>query len=135
MIVFRPYKIGYETAILEQSSLFKTIKTYYPINRVRIISEHVYDNKPYHYIVRVAGTTDEYEVSHWDLDFSKDLIESRTFTLAENVCPGVVVKSLDDGELYMMKEGRKTTNGLELDGMVEIMVQPDMLILVESMMR
>jgi hypothetical protein len=134
---FKPYQVGYETTILEHSKWAETIRTYYPMNKVVIIAEHVHDNKPYHYVVRPVGTTDQLKVLHWDLDFDRELIESRTFTMVKDVLPGVVIKNIRDGSLHMIREECVTAAGLRFDPneMVEVMVHPSMLILVESMIR
>ena len=100
-----------------------------------ILSEHVFDKTPYHYKVRPAGTNEVWEVSHWDIDFDRNVVESRCFSIVSRVKPGVIVKTLDDNKLHQYMGNYKTSMGESIDGVVEIMVRPDLLPLTESMIR
>jgi hypothetical protein len=114
---------------------------YYPTKRVRIISEHVFDKRPYHYVVQPLGTVEKLEVSHWDLEPLDTLQETRTFAPAGIVLPGVRVKQLDTGEIKMIKDPGATTvialdnSRMKSDEMVELLAEPRKCLLSESMVR
>lgn len=136
---YEPYPVKKECGINKVSGFSKLMDLYYPTRRVRIISEHVYDDLPYHYIVQPLGTAERLEVSHWDLEPLDALQETRTFVPAGIALPGVRVRKLDTGEVKMIKDPKTVTtlddSQMKPSEMVELLAEPKKCLLAESMIR
>jgi hypothetical protein len=137
---YRAYESKQWLNAIPGNPLREFLDKFYPesLGRIMIESVMVYDpSTDYDYVVKPFLCDDTIRASHWDL--IDNLPESRLFTVASMVKPGVMIKCLGTGMIGIVMESNEReiimSNGTKIKDQPVVIMCRDKVQLIENFVR